>query len=276
MNERSELDATRLASLLGTARYGRSLSVLEITDSTNDDARRAAAAGAPDGHVIVADGQRSGRGSHARTWASPPGSDLYLSIVARPRLPLRELPPLTLAVGLGVSEAVERSLEHQRAATEVKWPNDVWLGGKKCAGILIEASSGGEEPGPVVIGIGLNVNRMSWPEELAKSAISLRSAHPAGPLLDRCVVLALLLESVESWVDRFVAQGGTAIANALQPKLALRGTRVRCAGVEGTLVGVSPEGALRISTQDGLRELIAGRLEPSTTEPDRGPLPDPF
>src|SRR5689334_18189002 len=102
----AEIAAERVLPQLRTVRYGRSLRVLATTDSTNDDAHEDAARGALDGHVVVADAQRSGRGSHGRTWASPAGTDLYLSIVARPELSLNELPPLTLAVGLAVAEAV--------------------------------------------------------------------------------------------------------------------------------------------------------------------------
>jgi BirA family biotin operon repressor/biotin-[acetyl-CoA-carboxylase] ligase len=258
-----DLDPDRLLRELRTQRFGRSLRVLPLTDSTNDDARRDALSGAPDGHVVVADGQRAGRGSHGRVWTSPAGSDLYLSIVARPELPLSALPPLTLAVGLGVADAVERVLAPELATrTEVKWPNDVWLGGKKCAGILVEASTLGSALGPVVIGIGLNVNRLHWAEGLETSATSLRAARPGGAALDRGAALCALLLAVETWVDRFAHAGGEAVASALDARLALRGRQVRCADCEGTLLGVAASGAIRVATPTGTRELIAGRLEP--------------
>jgi BirA family biotin operon repressor/biotin-[acetyl-CoA-carboxylase] ligase len=272
----ADLDPQRLARDLRTARFGRSLRVLDVTDSTNDDARRDALAGAPDGHVVVADSQRAGRGSHGRTWTSPAGSDLYLSIVARPQLALAALPPLTLAVGLGVADAVQAllpehvahdgsaSIDGDVSVTEVKWPNDVWLLGKKCAGVLVEASTLGSELGPVVIGIGLNVNRLQWADGLEASATSLRVVG-SGAKLDRGAALCALLLSVEGWVDRLVAQGGQAIAAALDARLAMRGQRVRCAECEGTLLGVAASGAIRIATALGTRELIAGRLEASTT-----------
>jgi BirA family biotin operon repressor/biotin-[acetyl-CoA-carboxylase] ligase len=265
-----ELDAERLQALLRTRAYGRSLELHASTDSTNDDARRAAAAGAPDGHVVLADAQRAGRGQHGRAWASPPGTDLYLSIVARPPLSLAALPPLTLAVGVAIAEAVELLLADAAALrAQVKWPNDVWIAGKKCSGVLVETSSGatvdagsGTDAARVaaVIGIGLNVNRMQWPGELRESATSLRAARPGAPALDRGVVLAAVLLSVERWVDRLVTGGGRAIAAALDARLALRGRRVRCGEVEGTLAGVAPSGAVRIATEGGMRELLAGRI----------------
>jgi BirA family biotin operon repressor/biotin-[acetyl-CoA-carboxylase] ligase len=282
----AELDSQRLQSLLRTRVYGRSLELRESTDSTNDDAKRAAAQGVPDGHVVLADSQRAGRGQHGRAWASPPGSDLYLSIVARPQLPLAALPPLTLAVGVGVAEAAEQLLADVPSTggitpalrsgamsmrAQVKWPNDVLLAGKKCAGVLVETSSGAE-PWPtgdaqvarvtVVIGIGLNVNRLQWPDQLRESATSLRAVRPAAQPFDRGVVLAALLLSVEHWVDRLIAEGGAAIASALEARLALRGRRVRSGQVEGTLTGVAASGALRIVTEGGERELLAGRIVP--------------
>lgn len=259
----ADLDPQRLASELRTRRFGRSLRVLDVTDSTNDDARRDALEGAADGHVVIADSQRAGRGSHGRAWTSPAGSDLYLSIVARPQLAFAALPPLTLAVGLGVADAVQALVPEYPACTEVKWPNDVWLLGKKCAGVLVEASTLGSDLGPVVIGIGLNVNRLQWAEGLEATATSLRIAR--GGLLDRGAALCALLLAVEDWVDRFVAEGGRAIAAALDARLAMRGQRVRCAEHEGTLLGVAPSGAIRIATTHGTRELIAGRLEPFAT-----------
>jgi BirA family transcriptional regulator, biotin operon repressor / biotin---[acetyl-CoA-carboxylase] ligase len=262
-----DLGVERVQGLLETARIGRSLRIVASTDSTNDDARRDAQAGAPDGHVFVADSQQSGRGSHGRVWVSPAGEDLYLSIVARPALHLAQLSPLTLAVGLGVAEAVEKVLTGTASAASeplVKWPNDVQIGGKKCAGILVEASSVGAEVGALVIGIGLNVNRLRWPDELQPIATSLLASCPGAARFDRARVLAALLLAVEHWVDRFIAEGGAPIARALQARLAMRGERVRCGGLVGTLVGVAPTGAVRIATESGVKELIAGRLESAT------------
>ena len=262
MDAPADLAPNRLQTLLLGRRYGRSLRVLAETASTNDDARADALAGAPDGHVVVADFQSAGRGSHGRVWTSPAGSDLYLSIVERPAMPLAELPPLTLAVGLGVADAVLRTFDVDAGIVpEVKWPNDVWLRGRKCAGILIEASSTGEIAGPVVIGIGLNVNRLEWPDELRSTATSLRAERAAGTPLDRGRVLALLLKEVERCVDVFALHGGAAIASALDSRLALRGQRVRCGAITGKLAGVAPSGAVRIATDQGMQELVAGRLE---------------
>jgi BirA family transcriptional regulator, biotin operon repressor / biotin---[acetyl-CoA-carboxylase] ligase len=259
----SALSVERLARELETQRYGRSLEHLASTGSTNDDARRAALAGVQAGHVIVADAQHSGRGSRGRSWESPAASDLYLSIVDRLPVALAELPPLTLAVGLGVAEASDLLLRGTGApASQVKWPNDVLIGGKKCAGVLIEASSIGETLDALVIGIGLNVNRDAFPEPLNATATSLRLASGCDPSLDRNRALCVLLQCVEHWVDVFVAQGAASVVQALTPKLALLGQRVRCDDALGVLRGVDPSGALRLETAGGIRCVIAGRIEP--------------
>jgi BirA family biotin operon repressor/biotin-[acetyl-CoA-carboxylase] ligase len=255
-----DLAPARIAARLATRVYGRSLEVRESTESTNDDARRAAAEGAPRGHLVVADAQTRGRGARGRTWSSPAGADLYVSIVERVPVPADRLAPLTLAVGLGVADAIARSAPPLEP--RVKWPNDVWVAEKKCAGILVEASSTGGRIETLVIGIGLGVNRTEWDPELAPIATSLRAAR--GMPVDRADALAALLACVERWVDRFAAEGAAPVVEALEARLALRGERVRCDGAEGVLLGVSASGAARIETATGVRELIAGTLRRAT------------
>jgi BirA family biotin operon repressor/biotin-[acetyl-CoA-carboxylase] ligase len=260
----SALSLERVSAALTTQRYGRSLRHLTNTDSTNDDARREVESGAVNGHVVVADAQARGRGSRGRTWSSPAGTDLYVSIVDRVPVALVELPPLTLAVGLGVAEAVDQLLGSDAAASQVKWPNDVLLDGKKCAGILIEASTDAYGVTSVVIGIGLNVNRMEFPDELRALATSLRLQHSTSEPLDRNLALAVLLDNVERWVDRFVREGAASSVAALTPRLALLGRRARCGEHPdniGIVRGVDPSGALLLETARGVTQLIAGRLE---------------
>ncbi|HET8932882.1 MAG TPA: biotin--[acetyl-CoA-carboxylase] ligase [Polyangiales bacterium] len=257
----SALDLERLAKQLQTQRYGRSIAYRALTASTNDDAREARSAGAEPGHVVVADAQSAGRGSRGRVWSSPSGTDLYLSIVDRLPLALAELPPLTLAVGLGVADAVDQLLAGSSAPrAEVKWPNDVQIAGKKCAGILVEASTGLPGGDAVVIGIGLNVNRTEFPAELEGAATSLRLSHGDAELFDRSHALQVLLECVEERVDGFVHRGAAATVQALLPRLALLGQPARCDDVEGVVRGVEPTGALLFETGRGVERVVAGRL----------------
>ncbi|HTU57432.1 MAG TPA: biotin--[acetyl-CoA-carboxylase] ligase [Polyangiales bacterium] len=260
--EPQALDLDRLAQALQTQRYGRSITHKEVTGSTNDDARAAGDAGASAGHVVVADAQTSGRGSRGRSWASPPGTDLYLSILERLPVPLSELPPLTLAVGLGVAEAVDELLQSGAPAAQVKWPNDVQIQGKKCAGILVEASTGSPQGDAVVIGIGLNVNRTLFPPELTDNATSLSLQNLQGTPLDRSRALQVLLQHVEQRVDDFVRHGAPATVRALTPRLALLGRAARCDDQTGVVRGVAESGALLFETAHGLEHVIAGRLLP--------------
>jgi BirA family biotin operon repressor/biotin-[acetyl-CoA-carboxylase] ligase len=255
-HEDLHLDA--IEPLLTTRRFGRSLEIRELTDSTNDDARAAASAGASDGHVIVADAQRKGRGAHGRSWVSPAGSDLYLSIVAKLDLPLAELSALTLAVGLGVAEAVDLLAPGVHA--QIKWPNDVWVENRKIAGILVEGASLGESALPLVIGIGLNVNRETFPSDLDTPASSLRLA--SGTPVARPRALSVLLERVEHWVDLFAAGGRSTVIAAVNQRLCLRGKVARCDELTGTVEGVAPSGALLLRSEGALRELYAGTLRP--------------
>lgn len=268
MDERGEAprDLERVRGLLRTRAYGRSLELRSETGSTNDDAREAAERGAPRGHVVAADAQRAGRGARGRSWASPPGTDLYLSIVERPELPPRELAALTLAVGLGVRDACAALLEARgaRGLVEVKWPNDVRLDGRKCAGVLVESSSVGDRLGPVIVGIGLDVNRAEWPDALRDVATSL--AAVAGPV-DRAEALAALLFHVERRVDALVAEGAPRTVAALRPHLAMLGAEVDIDGIPGVLVGIDDDGALRVRRGEGEVRVVSGMLRERAREP---------
>lgn len=254
------LDRAAIEAHLQTNRYARSLTVCLSTPSTNDDAKIAASAAAR-GHVIVADTQTKGRGAHGRVWESPAGTDLYFSIIDRVEVAAHRLPALTLAVGLGVAESVE---DMTQAKALVKWPNDVWLNDKKCAGILVESTSTGASLGPVVIGVGINVNRRAWNDELAPIATSLHDASGSREYI-REHVLCSLLKSIETRVDEFVELGAAHIVSALQSRLALRGERVTVEGYgEGILDALMPDGTLRLITVDGPRIAVAGTLRRAT------------
>lgn len=253
-------ELARASPLLTTSAYGRSLEVLAETGSTNDDARAAAERGAPRGHVIVADAQRAGRGARGAAWSSPGGTDLYLSIVERLELAPRDVATLTLAVGLGVRSAVATLLATRalHPVVGVKWPNDVRIGARKCAGILVESSSMGERLGPIVIGVGLDVNRAVWPEELRPIATSV--AEEAGAPLDRAEALATLLFEIERHVAALVEGGAERTIAALRPHLAMVGTDVEIDGRAGVLEGIDDDGLLLLREPGGLRRVASGTL----------------
>lgn len=230
---------------------------LDECGSTNDEAARLARAGARHGTVVTARTQSAGRGRAGRTWSSPVGN-LYVSLVLRPPLLLRDVPAMTLAIGVAVCETA-RSFG---VAAELKWPNDVLVGERKLAGVLLESQSRGDRVDVVVAGVGLNLD--AAPDAaLAPNAACL--AREAGVAVDREVLLAQLLAAIERWVDRYVASGLTAVIPAWSALMS-RATRARArvGGREliGTLEGLDDGGALLLRDDDGqLHCVIAGDIE---------------
>jgi BirA family biotin operon repressor/biotin-[acetyl-CoA-carboxylase] ligase len=209
-----------------------------LTDSTNERAKELGAAGALHGTLVTADEQSAGRGRQGRVWTAPPRSAVLMSVVLRE---LDELLPLSAAVA--VCEALP-------AEARIKWPNDVWIDGRKVAGILIE---GRPQEGWAVLGIGLNVTTTEFPPELSEIATSLRLS---GVEADTESVLADLLASLSDWLG---APPGT-VLSAWRGLDALRGSRIRWSSGEGTADGIDDSGALLVHTGDGLVTLDAGEV----------------
>jgi BirA family biotin operon repressor/biotin-[acetyl-CoA-carboxylase] ligase len=180
------------------------LTVLPVTGSTNADLAAAAATGAPEGTVVLAERQDAGRGRLGRTWTSPPGAGLILSVLLRPAEGPDPVPPtrygwLPLLVGVALVDAVR---EVAGVDTALKWPNDLMVGGAKCAGILAELVPVGDGAPGVVIGVGLNVT-MTADELPRPDATSLALAGAAGAGLERARLLVALLGGIERWYRRF-------------------------------------------------------------------------
>jgi BirA family biotin operon repressor/biotin-[acetyl-CoA-carboxylase] ligase len=161
----------------------------EEVGSTNDVARAAAEAGAPEGLVLVANTQSLGRGRVGRSWSSPPGAGLYVSVVLRPRESALRL--LTIAAGVAIAEGVHAASGLQ---TCLKWPNDVYVGSRKLAGILAEGGSSAGAVDHVVLGFGINIRRAAYPPDVVARATSLESE--LGRDVDRGLVLAECLAAL--------------------------------------------------------------------------------
>jgi len=145
---------------------------------------------------------------------------------------------------------------------KVKWPNDIWVAGRKCAGILVESRMVGQSLDAVIVGVGLNVNRRRWPIELAETATSLLEERGDGDPLDRSRVFADVLAEIEGFVSRLERDGAKVIVEELRPHLALVGERVRWDDGEGVFEGVEADGAARVDTAAGTVSLRAAHLEP--------------
>jgi BirA family biotin operon repressor/biotin-[acetyl-CoA-carboxylase] ligase len=252
-----------LAPLLRTTRFGRPLRWLEETGSTNADAAAWAAAGAPEGAVVGAEHQTAGRGRHGRVWADAPGQGLLFSLVVRPRFLPERLGLIPLAAGVAVAEAVAPWVAP--AAPRLKWPNDVLLGGKKAAGLLLEGHLAPGAPPTLVLGLGLNVNTLDFPPEIAGVATSL--ALEAGRLLPRAALLADLLLALERRYDALLGGDDAEVCTAFEARMAGLGADALVAfpgngqpSLRGILRGVDATGALRLATPTGVRLLAAGEV----------------
>jgi BirA family biotin operon repressor/biotin-[acetyl-CoA-carboxylase] ligase len=247
------LDLERAAGLVdeyGT-RLGRPLVILVETPSTNDLAHRAAKEGAPHGATWVADRQTSGRGRHGRTWVSPPGEGLLFSVLLRLSCAPAQLPPLALLCGLAVRDAVARAAP--RVPIAIKWPNDVIAGGRKLAGVLVEAITVGSRVEAVVVGIGINVHSRSFPGDLGARATSVAIAASGGVAPDRATLLVDVLASIDRELHVVLARGLGLLHERLRAADVLRGHRVRSdSGDQGLAVGIDDQGRLLVRRDDGV------------------------
>jgi len=212
-----------------------------VTDSTNARARELVEAGVPGGTIVTAREQTAGRGRQGRTWTGPPGKALLYSAILRP-LDERHL-LLPLAVPLAVCEAAEE-LE-PGARCKIKWPNDVWVEGRKLAGVLIEAKP---QDGWAVIGVGLNlaIERGEFPPELRETATSLNGTASAEEAR----------QALSSALDRWVEADHKKVLSTWHERDALRGREISWDGGSGVADGVEDSGDLVVVAAGGDRVVL--------------------
>lgn len=259
------VDPVRIAALLASrgSGWGGPARWVASTPSTQDDARQAAAQGAPEGAVFVADAQTRGRGRQGRAWVTPPGSALLASVVLRPGLDAPRLPPLALVVGLAVRDAAARRVPG--AAVAIKWPNDVLIEGRKLAGVLVEASIRGTRVEAAIAGFGLNVREASLPPDIAARATCLER-HGATDL-DAPSLLVDILVGLESRLRLFVRDGLAPLLPELRAFDAARGRRVSGLDGSGVASGIDDEGHLLVQTDHGVIAVGAGEVTFDPTGP---------
>lgn len=239
--------------------------VVEVQDevgSTNDRASALAAAGAPEGSLVVALRQTAGRGRHGRVWASPPGG-LYLSLVLRPDDAMLRRLPATLLAGLAVAEAIDQVAPGEPRA-ELKWPNDVFLGGRKVSGILGELSR--DRTGSLlVLGIGVNVatDPATLPPELQATATSVGAVRGQAP--DPSALLAAILARFEAHYGLVREGGGATILAAASSRMPILGKPVRVRlmdrVLEGAAAGLNATGGLVVDVGGRRETVVAGEVE---------------
>jgi BirA family biotin operon repressor/biotin-[acetyl-CoA-carboxylase] ligase len=250
------LAPTLLERQLRRSEFGKKIHHFFKAGSTNQIAFELGQAGEPHGTLVVAEEQTAGRGRAGRSWHSEKASGIYLSLLLRPPLSPLHAPLLTLLTGLALRDAV---LEETNLAPDLRWPNDLLLGGKKCGGILLEMHAEPDRVHFIVVGIGLNVNHDRVPEELAEIATSLRMI--TGRTHSRVQLLARLLSKLESHYNLFLSEGPAPIvARFNEISSFARGKRVRISTPSGSYVavteGLEPHGLLRVRREDGRLDTV--------------------
>jgi BirA family transcriptional regulator, biotin operon repressor / biotin---[acetyl-CoA-carboxylase] ligase len=247
----SDDDLQTLVRHLRTRTFGRAHEHHADIESTNERAASWAGSGAPHGALVTADAQRRGRGRRGRAWHSPPGENLYASVVVRPGPVGEGLGAIGLAVAVGLREA----LPQPPGGISLKWPNDLLIGERKLGGILCESRWCGDTP-EVVIGFGINVHTTRFPEALVTVATSLSQALPAGRVPARAPLLADLLASLEDTVASFFDGGFRAIRARYEPHCIVMGRVIELDDVPGgrrrvVAHGLDHDGALLVRPTAG-------------------------
>ena len=243
---------TRAAGRLGI--FGGEPIWFAEVPSTSDVALTLAERGASEGQLVIANAQSAGRGRHGRAWASPAGAGLYLSAVLRPLL--HAVPLLTIAAGLAVAEGIEAATG---LSPRLKWPNDIYIGDRKLAGMLAEAGADF-----VILGIGINVLPAAYPPEIAARATSLEGE--LGRPVDRGLLRAECLASLAARYDALQRGAAKAILDAWRQRAAStlgRTVRWDAAGLarEGVAENIDATGALIVRTSSGPVRLISGEVQ---------------
>ena len=268
----------RLEHLLRTKWAGRNLFCYEETDSTNLRIKQLGNEGAPHGTLAVAEQQTAGRGRRGRSWESPAGCSIYMSILLRPDIDPDKAPMLTLVAACSVAEALDRvgaqlpdakdvsvptddacGKDTGKPRVQIKWPNDIIINGKKLAGILTEMSAQIDYINYVTVGVGINVNQTGFPEEIRSTAVSLRME--CGQALRRAPIIAAIMERLEENYAVFLkTEDLTGLMEQYSSMLVNRGRDVQVIGEKETYrahaLGITPTGELVVRREDGTEEEI--------------------
>ena len=257
------VDEVNVHKHLTANRYGKTIRYFDTCSSTQIIAHEEAQSGVPDGTVIIADEQTTGRGRMLRPWSSVAGKGIWMSIIARPSLTPQQAPQLTLVAAVAIIRAIE-DLTGIEAA--IKWPNDILVNGKKMTGILTELQADPDQVKAIIIGIGMNVNQEAadFPEELHAIATSLKML--TGKSVDRAQLVAKILGFLELYTDMYVKNGFAPIKLLWEGYSNTTGRRIRAVmlneTIEGVALGISDEGVLQLKLDDGsIRGIYSADIE---------------
>ena len=227
---------------------------LECIDSTNRYARALAKEGAPHGTLVIAKEQTAGRGRRGRSWISPAGEGVFMSLIIRPDGPAEQVARLSLQTALATSWAIERV---SGLDARIKWPNDIVCQGRKICGMLLEMDMVDGRVSSVVAGVGVNVHQMQFPEEIAHTASSLDLL--AGRRIDEDALIDAFLQAFDE-SQALAAQGTQALMQAYRGRSAALGQRVQVIALDGTYTGTAVEvtdgGSLIVEDEEGQRREV--------------------
>ena len=259
-------DLPAVTAALANSIFSNKIHHFSSTASTNTLALEAAQSGTPHGSVWIADEQTAGRGRSNHDWHSPPGDGLYVSVLLRPQMPLVDALWLSLATGLAAHSTIETVTGLK---PDIRWPNDLLIGNRKCGGILVETSATAPQSDApamlryAVFGVGINVNHHSFPAELESLATSLR--RESGQRWPRELILIELLRGLEREIALLEAElRGTSTEPSLLKRFAASSTWVRgkrvsvdeAGGYTGVTDGLDARGFLRVAGDDGVLHTV--------------------
>ncbi len=250
---------SEVGSRLSTSWAGRKILHYKETDSTNNQAKREAEA-AEHGTLIIADIQSAGKGRRGRSWSSPAGTGIFMSLILKPVLRPAYASMLTLVAALSTARAIE---ETAGLEAKIKWPNDLVVNKKKVTGILTELSAEMEQIHYIVIGIGINVNTENMPDDIASTATSLRIE--SGRQLSRAALIACFLNYFEKDYESFLSSCDlSSLMEEYNKRLINRGSMVRVLDpeeeYEGKALGINEKGGLMVQRGDQLEIITSGEV----------------
>ena len=254
------MNQVELSSIRNTEWAGQEIFYYDVTDSTNIRAKELAEAGHPSGTLVVADRQEAGRGRRGRSWDSPAGTGIFMTLLLKPEINPNNASMLTLVAAMAVARAMEPITGMQ---AQIKWPNDIVLGGKKVCGILTEMSAQFDYINHIVIGIGINVHNQSFPEAIASTAGSIFTE--TGKHIRRAELIEGILEQFEHYYDIFLqTEDLSGIIKEYDEILANRNREVRVLDprepFEGKAMGITKKGELIVDTWESRKLVSSGEV----------------
>ena len=249
-----------LSEEAGSTRFLQRVEAFSEIDSTNEQVKRLAADGAPEGTLVVAEQQSTGKGRKGRNFLSPPGVGIFMSMLLRPKVRVEDASRITLISALAVQEGIFNATGLN---CQIKWPNDIISGKRKLTGILTEMSLEEERISYLVVGIGINVNHTSFPEELKDIATSIRME--TGKSIRRAPLLVRVAESFEKYYEIYEKTGDlSALKDRYNELLVNRDREVEVLDethpYTGISEGINEKGELMVRTREGVKQVSFGEV----------------